>query len=482
MQPSYQTKSTAQLNLCSRNPFKPHSKLKHSSNQLNHLHKSFFHSFFLIKSLTHCFTIKQATLHPILFLHVSFYPLYTAAAFEDVEFFDMDYKVVVTISQIVGYVISKFMGIKLISELRREERLRFILMSVVMAELSLVFFGLLSAPYNIAAMFLNGLSLGCMWGVIFSFIEGRRMTDILASLLGVSMVISSGTAKSAGLYVMNNLHVNEFWMPALIGAVALPLLALLGYALNRLPQPTEEDIAMKSERATLNGKQRWELFKNFMPFLMMLFVANIAIVVLRDIKEDFLVNIIDVSEYSPWLFAKIDSVVTLIILVVFGLMVFVKDNLKALSILFGLIIMGMIVMSVVSFGQERFQLSPVVWLFVQSLCLYIAYLTFQTIFFDRFIACFKIHGNVGFFIVTTDFLGYTGTVLVLVLKEFCNPHIDWAVFYNQFAGYVGIFCCITFICSFVYLHQRFRKENGLAVKSNEVLELDTASRNAITMA
>ena len=85
------------------------------------------------------------------------------------------------------------------------------------------------------------------------------MTDILASLLGVSMVISSGTAKSAGLYVMNNLHVNEFWMPALIGAVALPLLALLGYALNRLPQPTEEDIAMKSERATLNGKQRWEL-------------------------------------------------------------------------------------------------------------------------------------------------------------------------------------------------------------------------------
>lgn len=197
------------------------------------------------------------------------------------------------------------MGIKLISELRREERLKFILMSVVMAELSLVFFGLLSAPYNIAAMFLNGLSLGCMWGVIFSFIEGRRMTDILASLLGVSMVISSGTAKSAGLYVMNNLHVNEFWMPALIGAVALPLLALLGYALDRLPQPTEEDIAMKSERATLNGKQRWELFKNFMPFLMMLFVANIAIVVLRDIKEDFLVNIIDVSKYSPWLFAKI---------------------------------------------------------------------------------------------------------------------------------------------------------------------------------
>ena len=334
--------------------------------------------------------------------------------------------------------------------MKPEERFKFILTSVLLAESSLILFGLLSTPFNVAAMFLNGLSLGCMWGVIFSFIEGRRVTDILASLLGVSMVISSGTAKSVGLYVMNHLHVNEFWMPALIGGVALPLLLLLGCALNKLPEPNKEDIAMKSERETLNGQQRWELFKSFMPFLSMLFVANIAIVVLRDIKEDFLVNIIDVTAYSPWLFAQIDSVVTLIILGIFGLMVFVKDNLKALSVLFGLIIVGMIAMSVVSFGQDRFRLSPVTWLFIQSLCLYIAYLTFQTIFFDRFIACFKIRGNVGFFIVTTDFLGYTGTVLVLILKEFCNPHINWAVFYNQLAGYVGIFCCITFICSFVY--------------------------------
>ena len=45
---------------------------------------------------------------------------YTAAAFEDLEVFNMDYKVAVTIVQILGYVVSKFMGIKLISELRRE--------------------------------------------------------------------------------------------------------------------------------------------------------------------------------------------------------------------------------------------------------------------------------------------------------------------------------------------------------------------------
>ena len=100
--------------------------------------------------------------------------------------------------------------------------------SVALAELALVFFGLLPQPFNVFALFFNGLALGCMWGVIFSFIEGRKVTDILASLLGVSMAVSSGMAKSMGLFVVNTFGVTEFWMPALIGGLAFPLLILMG--------------------------------------------------------------------------------------------------------------------------------------------------------------------------------------------------------------------------------------------------------------
>ena len=267
-------------------------------------------------------------------------------------------------------------------------------------------------------MFFNGLSLGCMWGVIFSFIEGRRTTDILASLLGISIVISSGVAKSIGLFVMNTLHVGEFWMPALIGAFALPVLILL-------------------------------------------FVANLLLVILRDIKEDFLVKIIDMSGHSSWLFAQIDSVVTLIILALFGMMVFVKSNIKVLVILLSMVVAGTATMSFVSLNYDTLQLSTVTWLFIQSLSLYIAYLCFQSIFFDRFIACFKIKGNVGFFIVTIDFIGYTGTVLVLMFKEFFNTDINWLDFYNQMSGYVGIICTVAFSCSIVYLVQRHKKEELL---------------------
>lgn len=383
---------------------------------------------------------------------------FTAASFNGVEAFGMDYKVLATIIQILGYLIAKFIGIKLISELKKENRMKFILISIGIAEGSLVLFGCLPAPYNLFALFFNGLSLGCMWGVIFSFIEGRRTTDILASLLGISIVISSGVAKSVGLFVIDTLHISEFWMPAFIGAFALPLLALLGYVLTRLPQPNKQDIIQKSRRVTLNRQERKELFRDFRPVLILLFITNLTLVVLRDIKEDFLVKIIDTTEYSSWMFAQVDSVVTLIILTLFGMMVFMKSNIKVLIILLGLVMMSSLCMSFLSFYYDALQLSPIYWLFIQSLSLYIPYLCFQSIFFDRFIACFKIRGNVGFFIVTIDFIGYTGTVLILFLKEFYSPNINWLDFYNQLSRYVGILCTVAFACSIAYLIQRHRKE------------------------
>lgn len=97
-------------------------------------------------------------------------------------------------------------------------------------------------------------------------------------------------------------------------------------------------------------------------------------------------------------------------------------------------------------------------------------------FFERFIACFRIKGNVGFFIVTLDFIGYTGTVVVLVFKEFFNPDINWLDFYNLMSGYVGIVCSVAFLCSAVYLVQRYRKENASGPLDSSLFRLRRWSR------
>ena len=415
---------------------------------------------------------------------------FTAAEFDGLQVAGMDYKIVVSIIQLIGYVCAKMLGIKFISGLKPEGRLKFIIGSAALSELSLVAFGLLSAPYNIFALFFNGLSLGCMWGVIFSFLEGRRTTDILASIMGVSMALSSGVAKSLGLYALNDLGVSEFWMPALVGAVAFPLLCFMGWMMTKFPAPTAADIAARTKRVTLDGRQRWQLFVKFMPLLIMLFGANLLLTVQRDIKEDFIVCIIDVSQVSSWAFAHLDSIATLVLLGVFALLSAVGNHLRALCLI---LIMSAIGMGTIAFlGAEAGSLNmPVTaWLFLQTLCIDIAYLSFQTIFFERFIACFKVQGNVGFFIITIDFIGYLGTLCLLLFKEFQAPHIDWTSFYNGMSVYIGIACCLAFAGSIIYMINKvytvkgFKIVKGGAEKSSEHhnCDLSTTQQQNLTTA
>lgn len=338
---------------------------------------------------------------------------FTAAEFEGLQVYGMDYKIAVSIIQLLGYVSAKSLGIKYISELRPEGRLKFIIGSAALSEISLIAFGMLPIPYNIVALYFNGLSLGCMWGVIFSFLEGRRTTDILASIMGVSMALSSGVAKSLGLYALNQLHVSEFWMPALIG-------------------------------------------------------ANLLLTVQRDIKEDFIVCIIDVQTISSWAFAQIDSIATFVLLAVFALLATTYNHLKVLCMLLILSTFGMGTLAFLGATEGNEHIPTTIWLFLQSLCLDIAYLSFQTIFFERFIACFKIKGNVGFFIITIDFVGYLGTLGLLLFKEFCASHIDWASFYNHMSLFIGVACCLSFIASLIYMiYAQKRKQGPLPEKAEQ---------------
>lgn len=376
---------------------------------------------------------------------------FTAAEFDGLEVGGMDYKIVVSIIQLVGYVCAKMLGIKFISELKPEGRLRFIIGSAALSEASLLAFGLLPIPYNIFALFFNGLSLGCMWGVIFSFLEGRRTTDILASIMGVSMALSSGVAKSLGLFALHDLGVSEFWMPALIGAFAFPLLCLTGWMMTRFPAPTAADIAARTKRVTLDGRQRRQLFVRFMPLLAMLFGANLLLTVQRDIKEDFIVCIVDVSKVSSWAFAYLDSIATIVLLGAFALLSAVGNHLRALCLILIFASIGMGTIAFLGASGEAAGMPLTAWLFLQTFCIDIAYLSFQTIFFERFIACFKVKGNVGFFIITIDFIGYLGTLMLLLYKEFMAPHVDWTSFYNSMSAYAGVACCMAFAGSIAYV-------------------------------
>src|SRR5687768_1841221 len=82
--------------------------------------------------------------------------------------------VVLVISQTLGYMLSKFIGIKVISEMPRKRRAAAILTLIGCAELALLGFGLVPRPWSAVCLFLNGLPLGMVFGLVLGFLEGRR--------------------------------------------------------------------------------------------------------------------------------------------------------------------------------------------------------------------------------------------------------------------------------------------------------------------
>ncbi len=124
-------------------------------------------------------------------------------------------------------------------------------------------------------------------------------------------------------------------------------------------------------------------------------------------------------------------------------------------------------MAYISLNYETLQLSTFAWLFMQSLPLYIAFLAFQSVFFDRFIACFKVKGNVGYFIALIDFVGYVGTVSVLMIKEIMDMDFNWFVAYNYLSATVGIISAVAFSLAIVFIVIAHRKEQRIGASAEQ---------------
>ena len=210
-----------------------------------------------------------------------------------------------------------------------------------------------------------------------------------------------------------------------------------------------------------------QLVRRFLPFLAAVFGANLLLTVMRDIKEDFIVRIIDVSAITSWTFAQTDTLATVLMLAIFALLAGVRDHLRVLCTLLGLSVAGMFALSFIGARCDELQIPVVEWLFLQTFLIDIAYLSFQTIFFERFIACFRIAGNVGFFIITIDFVGYVGTLGLLGFKELAHADMDWTTFYNGLNFYVGLACGLAFLFSIGYLLVKAPRKSRCGAASAE---------------
>ena len=64
---------------------------------------------------------------------------FTAAGFEDLNFLEVDYKVWLVAAQVIGYMLSKFYGIRFISGMKGANRASMILVLIFVSWIALLF-------------------------------------------------------------------------------------------------------------------------------------------------------------------------------------------------------------------------------------------------------------------------------------------------------------------------------------------------------
>jgi hypothetical protein len=373
---------------------------------------------------------------------------FTAGAYDHVIGwpFALDFKACLILCQVLGYALSKALGIKLVAEAGDKGRGWLVLGLIVFSELSLVLFAMLPPALKPVAMFMNGLPLGMVWSVVLRYLEGRRTSEFLGAGLCTSFILASGVVKSVGQWVLVEGIASEEWMPALTGLLFLPLTALAIALLAQTPPPDEADISERQERAPMHKADRQAFFRQYRLQLLSLAGSFVMLAIIRDFRDNFAVEIWRATGYSkvPGLMALSEVPAALLVLAMLVWMGRVNDNARAVSRIHVAMLggVGLAMMATILYQLEA--INAVVWMILLGAGIYLGYVPCTSILADRLIAALKSKGNTAYLVNLFDTWAYMGSVALLLLKAFSPPHLAWLpvfktlVYVGLLIGFLGI--------------------------------------------
>ncbi len=389
---------------------------------------------------------------------------FTVSNYGGMQFWGVDYKIWLVVAQTIGYTLCKFYGIKFISEIEKDRRFISLLISMAVAWIALLFFAITPAPYNIIFLLLNGFPLGMIYGLVFSYLEGRRITELLGAILAASFIFAVGFSQSAGKYVLDNWNVGFWWMPFVTGAVFFVPLVFFSWLLNKTPEPDAEDIRMRTIRLPMKKSERKGFVAYFLSGVILLVAIYVLLTMLRDYRSNFASNMWEEMGFgdSAAVFTQSELLPSVLVLIMASSLIFVRNNFKAFVINHILVMTGFAVAIAASFLYLQNNLSPFWWMSLTSLGLYMGYVPFNSMLFERFLASFKYAGTVGFLIYLADSFGYVGSSLILFVRNFSSFTTTWVSFFVNLMIYGGLLGIALTLFSLLYFWKKYKHQQNPA--------------------
>ncbi|MBI3416339.1 MAG: hypothetical protein HY043_13675 [Verrucomicrobia bacterium] len=410
---------------------------------------------------------------------------FAAAKFSGEVFFSTQIalKTAIVISQIIGYALSKYIGIKVCSEVSPGRRAATLVFLICWAEAALVLYGLLPNNFKVIAIFFNGLPLGMVWGLVVWYLEGRRTSELLLAGLSCSYIVSSGIVKDLGRAMLEGGvadwwrtvplvgvgigsllgHVSESWMPAITGLHFLPFFLLAVWMLNQLPRPSEADVTARARRQPMTSTDRLAFVRQFLCGMVLLCVGYFFLTAYRDFRDNYQVEIFDGLGYpyaqNKTIISKTEMLVAFGVIGALAMLNLIKDNRRGLLTAFGIMTSGVALLGIGTLLLDAGLINGFVWMILTGLGSYLAYVPFGSVLFDRLIASTRVAGTAVFAIYLADAIGYTGSVGVQLYKDLGRGNLSHLNFFKGFSYFMCVAGMTCLIGSCVYfLRQRPKAE------------------------
>ncbi len=401
---------------------------------------------------------------------------FTVATFDGIKYWGVPYQTLLIISQGVGYMLSKFYGIKFISELKRLGRWRTSATLIGIAWLALLVFAIIPPPYGMICLLINGFMLGFMWGIVFSYVEGRRATDFIGSAMAVSFIFAGGFTRSVAVWLRESWNITDQWLAFTTGLLfAIPLILFL-LLIEKIAPPDADDIRERTVRMPMNKESRQKLIKQFGLGLVVITITYLFLTVMRDIRDNFMSNMWNDLGYGkkPAIFTRTETVTSVIVLAVMSMLVIIRNNFKAFQVIHGVITFGFLIAGISSLMFIAGYMDGALWMQLTGLGLYMGYIPFNCIFFERLIASFRIVGNVGFLIYIADAYGYLGSMSVVLTKEILRLQVNWVSFYSTAVIILSVVGVAGTILSLLYFNRKYKLTIAPGLEKSNSIPLPVA--------
>ncbi|HEX6961690.1 MAG TPA: DUF5690 family protein [Lacipirellula sp.] len=405
---------------------------------------------------------------------------FAAASYEEASWFGgaVGLKTALVIGQVCGYGFAKLLGTKFVSETRRRWRAPLLVAMILAAQGALVLFAVVPGSWKPVAMFLNGVPLGMVWGLVVWYLEGRRSSEILLAGLSCSFILASGALKDVGRAVLEGADVpllgatfanplppiGEYWMPAAVGAMFLTPFILTVFMLDQLPDPAPRDIAERSLREPMDARMRIDFLRRFLPGMALLLATYFLVTAFRDFRDNYGVEIFTELEYAyaddPTIISRSDLYVGLGVAAVLAMLYFVRDNRLGLLAVFGVMTSGVLLLGGATWLHGRGTIDGFWWMTLIGLGSYLTYVPYGSVLFDRVIASTRTAGTAVFAIYVADTLGYAGTISVMLTKDLWAAESSKREFLQAFAYGLAVFGAACLAGSAVYFGRAARRTAG----------------------